>query len=120
MGSLEGKVALVTGATSGIGRRSVERFVEEGARVLFCGRRTELGASLENALGAERCRFMQADVTREADVERLIAACVETWGRIDCLSTTPADRRRWAASNRSRSTGSTPRWPRWCAASCSV
>lgn len=85
MGSLEGKVALVTGATSGIGRRSVERFVEEGARVLFCGRRTELGASLENALGAERCRFMQADVTREADVERLIAACVETWGRIDCL-----------------------------------
>lgn len=85
MGILEGKVALVTGATSGIGRRSVERFVEEGAQVLFCGRRTELGASLESALGAERCRFMPADVTREADVERLIAACVETWGRIDCL-----------------------------------
>lgn len=82
---LEGKVALVTGATSGIGRRSVERFVEEGARVLFCGRRTELGASLEKALGAERCRFIQADVTREADVERLIAGCIETWGRIDCL-----------------------------------
>lgn len=82
---LEGKVALVTGATSGIGRRSVERFVEEGARVLFCGRRTELGASLEKALGAERCRFIRADVTREADVERLIAGCIDTWGRIDCL-----------------------------------
>ena len=82
---LEGKVALVTGATSGIGRRTVERFVDEGARVLFCGRRAELGRALESALGAAQCRFMQADVTREADVEQLIASCVKTWGRIDCL-----------------------------------
>jgi NAD(P)-dependent dehydrogenase (short-subunit alcohol dehydrogenase family) len=85
MGMLEGKVALVTGATSGIGRRTVERFVDEGARVLFCGRRAELGRALESALGAAQCRFMQADVTREADVEQLIASCVKTWGRIDCL-----------------------------------
>ena len=85
MGILTGKVALVTGATSGIGRRTVERFVEEGARVLFCGRRAELGASLETALGSERCRFMRADVTQEADIERLIAGCLKTWGRIDCL-----------------------------------
>ena len=85
MGMLTGKVAVVTGATSGIGRRTVERFVEEGAQVLFCGRRAELGASLEKALGLERCRFMKADVTQEADVARLIARCLETWGRIDCL-----------------------------------
>jgi len=85
MGMLTGKIALVTGATSGIGRRTVERFVEEGAQVLFCGRRAELGATLEKALGSERCRFMKADVTQEADVARLIAGCVETWGRIDCL-----------------------------------
>ena len=85
MDMLKGKVAIITGATSGIGRRTVERFVEEGARVLFCGRRAELGKSLETALGAERARFLQADVTQEADMEKLIAACVKAWGRIDCL-----------------------------------
>ena len=85
MGMLTDKIAIVTGATSGIGRRTVERFVKEGAQVLFCGRRAELGASLEKSLGPDRCRFMQADVTLEADVERLIAACLKTWGRIDCL-----------------------------------
>ncbi len=85
MKMLEGKVAIVTGATSGIGRRTVERFVEEGAKVLFCGRRAELGASLQAALGAERARFVRADVTQEADVEKVVAECVKAWGRIDCL-----------------------------------
>jgi len=85
MEMLKGKVAIITGATSGIGRRTVERFVEEGARVLFCGRRAELGKSLETALGAERARFLQADVTQEADMEKLIATCMKAWGRIDCL-----------------------------------
>ena len=44
MEMLKGKVAIITGATSGIGRRSVERFVEEGAQVLFCGRRAARAA----------------------------------------------------------------------------
>lgn len=85
MRQLEGKIAIVTGATSGIGRRTVERFVEEGARVVFCGRRAALGESLEQALGRERCRFVAADVTREADVQRVVDACVQVFGRIDCL-----------------------------------
>src|SRR5258706_56425 len=85
MEMLKGKVAIITGATSGIGRRTLERFVEEGARVLFCGPPAELGASVEAALGAEKARFMRADVTQEADMEKLIAACVKAWGRIDCL-----------------------------------
>ena len=85
MGQLQGKVAIVTGATSGIGRRTAERFVEEGAQVVCCGRRAALGESLERALGHERCRFVTADVTREADVQRVIEACVQAFGRVDCL-----------------------------------
>jgi len=85
MGQLEGKIAIVTGATSGIGRRTVERFVEEGAKVVFCGRRAALGAELEAALGRERCRFVQADVTVEADVARVVESCVQAFGGVDCL-----------------------------------
>jgi NAD(P)-dependent dehydrogenase (short-subunit alcohol dehydrogenase family) len=63
----------------------VERFVEEGAKVVFCGRRAALGAELESALGRERARFVQADVTQEADVVRVIETCMKTFGRVDCL-----------------------------------
>jgi NAD(P)-dependent dehydrogenase (short-subunit alcohol dehydrogenase family) len=85
MGQLEGKCAIVTGATSGIGRRTVERFVEEGARVVFCGRRETLGTQLQAALGRERACFVKADVTLEADVARVIEACVREFGRVDIL-----------------------------------
>jgi NAD(P)-dependent dehydrogenase (short-subunit alcohol dehydrogenase family) len=84
-GALGGKVAIVTGATSGIGRRTVERFVEEGARVVFCGRRENLGAELEKQLGRERVRFVKADVTQEGDMKRVIDACVQAHGRVDVL-----------------------------------
>lgn len=85
MGQLEGKCAIVTGATSGIGRRTVERFVEEGAKVVFCGRRDALGAELQQALGRERAVFVKADVTQEADVARVVDACLRSFGRVDCL-----------------------------------
>ena len=82
---LQGKCSIVTGATSGIGRRTVERFVEEGARVVFCGRREALGAELEAALGRGRARFVKADVTLEEDVARVVDACLREFGRVDVL-----------------------------------
>lgn len=82
---LQGKCAIVTGATSGIGRRTVERFVEEGARVVFCGRREALGAELEAALGRGRARFVKADVTLEEDVARVVDTCLREFGRVDVL-----------------------------------
>jgi NAD(P)-dependent dehydrogenase (short-subunit alcohol dehydrogenase family) len=79
---LKGKVAIVTGGTSGIGRRMVERFVEEGATVFFSGRRAALGAEVAKATGAT---FIEADVASEADAARTVATAVKHNGRIDVL-----------------------------------
>jgi NAD(P)-dependent dehydrogenase (short-subunit alcohol dehydrogenase family) len=85
MGKLDGKITIVTGATSGIGRRTVEIFVQEGAKVLATGRREELGRSLEAALGKANCLFLRADATKESDVKAMFDACLSRWGRLDCL-----------------------------------
>ncbi|HYE93805.1 MAG TPA: SDR family NAD(P)-dependent oxidoreductase, partial [Terriglobales bacterium] len=67
MPRLDGKVAIVTGATSGIGRRTAEVFAAEGAAVVIAGRRTLEGETLAKELG-ERALFVRTDVTQEADV----------------------------------------------------
>ena len=85
MGRLDGKIAIVTGATSGIGRRTVEIFVKEGAKVMATGRREELGRTLERLLGKDSCLFLKADATQESDVKAMIGTCLERWGRLDCL-----------------------------------
>src|SRR5438045_2115159 len=85
MGRLDGKITIVTGATSGIGRRTVEIFVAEGAKVVATGRREELGTSLQAALGKDHCIFVKADATREADVKAMFEACLSKWGRVDAL-----------------------------------
>ena len=62
-GRLEGRVALITGGTGGIGAATVRRFVAEGAWVVASGRSQERGAELVKELG-DRVRFIAADVTR--------------------------------------------------------
>lgn len=84
MMTLVGKVAVITGGTSGIGARTAEVFVHEGARVVICGRRRERGDRLARALG-EAASFVCTDVTVEADVERMIGHAVDRFGRLDCL-----------------------------------
>jgi NAD(P)-dependent dehydrogenase (short-subunit alcohol dehydrogenase family) len=84
MGRLEGKVAVITGATSGIGMRTAEVFVAEGARIVIAGRRAPEGEALAKKLGAN-CIFRQTDVVVEEQIRALIDLSVEKFGRIDCL-----------------------------------
>lgn len=82
--TLAGKVAIITGATSGIGARTAEVFVSEGARVVIAGRRQERGERLARSLG-DRASFVRTDVTVEADIEHMIAHAVDRFGGLDCL-----------------------------------
>jgi len=84
MGMLEGKVAIITGATSGIGKRTAELFVAEGAKVVFTGRRRAEGEALAQSLGSSG-RFVAADATLEDDWKRVIGETVGAYGRLDAL-----------------------------------
>ncbi|HIE50809.1 MAG TPA: 3-oxoacyl-ACP reductase FabG [Armatimonadetes bacterium] len=86
--ALEGKVALVTGSSRGIGRGCALELARAGARVTVNYRRhseeaAEVAALIRD-LGREAL-VVQADVSRREEVERLVAATVERWGRIDIL-----------------------------------
>jgi len=81
---LEGKVAVITGGTSGIGARTAEVFVAEGAKVVIAGRRQDRGAKIAQKLG-DAASFIRADVSVEADVKAMIDHAVDRFGRLDCL-----------------------------------
>jgi NAD(P)-dependent dehydrogenase (short-subunit alcohol dehydrogenase family) len=81
---LDGKVAVITGGTSGIGARTAELFVQEGARVVIAGRRRDKGERVAAALG-DRAHFVRADVGIEADIRALIEDTARRFGRLDCV-----------------------------------
>jgi len=89
MGTLDGKVALVTGSSRGIGRAIALRFAQEGCSVIVNCRRS-VDAAHEVARQIDSLRPMaslvaKADVSRQEDVERMVALAAQTFGRIDIL-----------------------------------
>jgi NAD(P)-dependent dehydrogenase (short-subunit alcohol dehydrogenase family) len=83
-GRLAGKVALITGGTSGIGEATVELFVAEGAKVLIVGRNQAKGEAMVAALGPAT-RFFKADVTRESEIAAAVAETTVAFDRLDIL-----------------------------------
>ena len=84
--SLKGKVALVTGGTTGIGRESAIALARAGAKVVVTGRGTERGEATVNSIKKEggEATFIQADISQAAEVETTIAKTVEIYGSLDC------------------------------------
>ena len=84
-GKLEGKIALVTGGSSGIGLATAQRFAKEGAFVFITGRRE---AELEKAvasIGADKAKAIRADASNLADLDRLYEEIKKDKGRLDVL-----------------------------------
>jgi NAD(P)-dependent dehydrogenase (short-subunit alcohol dehydrogenase family) len=84
-----GKVAVVTGATSGIGQTTAALFAKNGAKVVVSGRSTEKGEAIVKTIkdaGGDAI-FVGADVVKAGDVEKLMAKAVEKYGRIDYVVT---------------------------------
>ncbi|HYV28998.1 MAG TPA: SDR family NAD(P)-dependent oxidoreductase, partial [Candidatus Eisenbacteria bacterium] len=86
---LSGKVAVITGAGSGIGKASAMRMLAEGASVVFADVNEFTGtAALQEAVQsghAARARFVKADVSQEADVASIVAVARSEFGRLDCM-----------------------------------
>ena len=84
MGQLQGKVAVITGGTSGIGEATAELFVAQGAQVVLTGRSEEKGQLLASRLG-QSAIYVAADVTKEEDIKLAIDQAIERFGRLDVL-----------------------------------
>jgi len=87
MGRLAGRVALITGGTSGIGEATARLFSMEGAIVAFTGRREALGKAVQRTICEQggQAKFIPSDHTDPADCARVVKEVVESFGRIDIL-----------------------------------
>lgn len=84
MGQLDGRVAVITGASSGMGLATASRFVAEGASVVLADVNVEAGERAAAELG-DATRFTRCDVSIEADVDAAVTLAVDSFGRLDVM-----------------------------------
>lgn len=82
---LQGKVALITGATSGIGEATTKLFVQYGAKVFGTGRNEEKLVQLQKELGTDKFHYLAGDITKKEFREKLVNSCVKTYEKLDIL-----------------------------------
>jgi 3-oxoacyl-[acyl-carrier protein] reductase len=80
----EGKVAIITGASTGLGPVMARMLADEGAKVVLAARRGDLIEQAATAIG-DAAVAVQADVTRDEDVARIVDAALERWGQVDVM-----------------------------------
>jgi meso-butanediol dehydrogenase/(S,S)-butanediol dehydrogenase/diacetyl reductase len=85
MSRFNGKTVIVTGAGSGIGAATAQRFADEGANVVLAGRRRDKLEAAARKLEPSRTLIRETDVLKQTDVEALVAAAIETFGQLDVL-----------------------------------
>ncbi|KAJ9695025.1 hypothetical protein PVL29_010497 [Vitis rotundifolia] len=82
---LEGKVALITGGASGIGKCTAETFTQHGAKVVIADIQDELGHSVIEALGQTNASYVDCDVTDESQIKAAVDKTVATYGKLDIM-----------------------------------
>ncbi len=89
MKRFEGKVAIITGASTGLGPVMAKMLADEGAKVVLAARRAELVEDVAHGIG-EAAIALKADVTDEGDVARMVEAAIARWGQVDVLMSNAA------------------------------
>ena len=87
LGRLKGKVAIITGANSGIGRATARLFAREGAKVVCCDIQETITPRIDELIQQDggQAVFGKTDVTKQEDCDRMIATALEQFGDLDIL-----------------------------------